>query len=79
LIELPSVDSGRERIAPLALAEMGTVRFGLFSLDAATRQLLRDGREVSLSPKAFQLLSLLVVNRERAVAGKNQQATDRRG
>jgi DNA-binding winged helix-turn-helix (wHTH) protein len=51
-----------------ALAEMGTVRFGLFSLDAATRQLLRDGREVSLSPKAFQLLSLLVVNRARAVS-----------
>ena len=47
---------------------MGTVRFGLFSLDSATRQLLRDGREVSLSPKAFQLLSLLVANRARAVS-----------
>ena len=46
---------------------METVRFGEFSLDAATRQLLRDGREVPLSPKAFQLLQLLVVNRERAV------------
>jgi len=46
---------------------MGTVRFGLFSLDPATRQLLRDGQEVSLSPKAFQLLSWLVVNRGRAV------------
>jgi DNA-binding winged helix-turn-helix (wHTH) protein len=30
--------------------------------NSAARQLLRDGREVSLSPKAFQLLSLLVVN-----------------
>ena len=47
---------------------MGTVRFGRFSLDPATRQLLRDRREVSLSPKAFQLLSLLVVNRARAVS-----------
>src|SRR5262245_16241426 len=54
---------------------MGTVRFGLFSLDAATRQLLRDGREVSLSPKAFQLLSSLVVNRERAVSRQELHQT----
>jgi DNA-binding winged helix-turn-helix (wHTH) protein len=51
-----------------ALAHLRTVRFGPFSLDAATRQLLRDGREVSLSPKAFQLLLLLVANRERALS-----------
>lgn len=68
MIELPAANSGHEWLAPLALAEMGTVRFGLFSLDPATRQLLRDGQEVSLSPKAFQLLSLLVVNRARAVS-----------
>lgn len=68
MIELPAADRGHEWVAPLALAEMGTVRFGLFSLDPATRQLLRDGQEVSLSPKAFQLLSLLVVNRARAVS-----------
>jgi DNA-binding winged helix-turn-helix (wHTH) protein len=43
-------------------------RFASFSLNAATRQLLRDGREVSLSPKAFQLLLLLVTNRERAIS-----------
>lgn len=47
---------------------MGTVHFGPFSLDVAARQLLRDGREVSLSPKAFQLLLLLVSNRQRAVS-----------
>ena len=68
MIELPTADSGHEWIAPLAPADMGTVRFGLFSLDPATRQLLRDGQEVPLSPKAFQLLSLLVVNRSRAVS-----------
>ena len=68
MIELPTADSGHEWIAPLAPADMGTVRFGLFSLDPATRQLLRDGQEVPLSPKAFQLLSLLVVNRARAVS-----------
>jgi DNA-binding winged helix-turn-helix (wHTH) protein len=37
-------------------------------VDAGARQLLRDGREVPLSPKAFQLLVLLVENRERAVS-----------
>lgn len=70
MIEFPLDPGGHEWIVALAPApaEMGTVRFGLFSLDAATRQLLRDGREVSLSPKAFQLLLFLVVNRARAVS-----------
>jgi DNA-binding winged helix-turn-helix (wHTH) protein len=45
-----------------------TYRFGPFSLDTQTRQLLRDGREVTLSPKAFQLLLLLVQNRSRAMS-----------
>jgi DNA-binding winged helix-turn-helix (wHTH) protein len=47
---------------------MGPFRFASFSLDAATRQLLRNGREVSLSPKAFQLLLLLVANRDHAMS-----------
>ena len=34
--------------------------FGPFRLDAAERVLLRDGRPVSLSPKAFGVLQLLV-------------------
>ena len=46
----------------------GTFRFGPFAVDSRTRQLLRDGREVPLSPKAFQLLLLLVSNRERAMS-----------
>jgi len=45
-----------------------TYQFGPFSLDTRTRQLLRDGREVTLSPKAFQLLLLLVQNRSRAMS-----------
>jgi DNA-binding winged helix-turn-helix (wHTH) protein len=45
-----------------------TFRFGPFSLDSRTRQLLRDDREVTLSPKAFQLLLLLVENRSRAMS-----------
>ncbi len=47
---------------------MGTFEFASFSLDSGTRQLLRNGREVSLSPKAFQLLLLLVANRARAMS-----------
>jgi len=75
LVELPSVDSGHELIAPPDLAQMGTVRFGRFSVDAATRQLQRDGREVSLSPKAFRLLVLLVGNRARAVSRQELHQT----
>jgi DNA-binding winged helix-turn-helix (wHTH) protein len=42
--------------------------FGDFTLDAATRRLLRRGSEVHLSPKAFDLLTLLVQNRAQAMA-----------
>ena len=45
-----------------------TFRFGPFSLDSRTRQLVRDGVEVGLSPKGFQLLLLLVENRSRAMS-----------
>jgi DNA-binding winged helix-turn-helix (wHTH) protein len=43
-------------------------RFGDFILDGDTRRLLRDGADVHLSPKAFDLLNALVVNRTRAVS-----------
>ena len=42
--------------------------FGDFVLDLETRQLLRLGKEVRLSPKAFQLLELLVARRPRVLA-----------
>ncbi len=44
------------------------LEFGDFVLDTAARQLLRDGKEIHLRPKAFELLELLVENRPRAVA-----------
>ena len=37
--------------------------FGPFRLDPAERSLLRDGKAVPLTPKAFELLVLLVENR----------------
>jgi DNA-binding winged helix-turn-helix (wHTH) protein len=43
-------------------------RFDGFTLDHDTRQLLSNGDEVHLSPKAFDLLALLVANRARAVS-----------
>jgi DNA-binding winged helix-turn-helix (wHTH) protein len=43
-------------------------RFGDFTLDNATRQLLSGGVEVHLSPKAFELLAALIADRPRAVS-----------
>ena len=42
--------------------------FGDLTLDLGTRQLLRENQEIRLSPKAFELLKLLVEERPRAVA-----------
>ena len=45
-----------------------SVRFGLFTLDGRARQLLRGTQPVHLSPKAFDLLALLVQRRPEAIA-----------
>jgi DNA-binding winged helix-turn-helix (wHTH) protein len=47
------------------------VFFGHFALDRATRQLLCQGEEKHLEPKAFELLDLLVTRRPEAVS-KNE-------
>jgi DNA-binding winged helix-turn-helix (wHTH) protein len=44
------------------------LKFGRFTLDVGARQLLRDAEPVHLSPKAFDLLSLLIQRRPDAVA-----------
>lgn len=43
-------------------------RFGGFTLDHDTRQLLANGNQVHLSPKAFELLAWLAANSTRAVS-----------
>ena len=48
-------------------------RFDRFSLEADTRRLLRDDEEIHLSPKALQLLLLLVENRNRAMSRADLQ------
>jgi len=45
-----------------------TYRFGRFVFDLDARQLLRDGVELHLSPKAFELFAMLIRNRRRAMA-----------
>jgi DNA-binding winged helix-turn-helix (wHTH) protein len=44
------------------------LQFGDLTIDESTRQLLRDGREVHLSPKAFELLATLLGTRPRALS-----------
>ena len=43
-------------------------RFDDFTLDSGTRTLLRGGEERHLSPKAFDLLTMLIENRSRAMS-----------
>jgi len=43
------------------------LQFGGFTLDDGTRQVLRDSRPVHLSPKAFDLLVMLILERPRAL------------
>jgi DNA-binding winged helix-turn-helix (wHTH) protein len=43
-------------------------RFGDFTIDIDTRRLRRLGQDVHLTPKAFDLLNLLIDNRDRAVS-----------
>jgi DNA-binding winged helix-turn-helix (wHTH) protein len=48
-------------------------RFGEFAVDFETRQLLRDTHPVHLTPKAYQLLALLVEARPRALSKEELQ------
>jgi DNA-binding winged helix-turn-helix (wHTH) protein len=49
------------------------VRFGTFVLDLETRELLHADVPVDLSPKAFELLTLLGANRPKAMAKSDLQ------
>ena len=47
---------------------MTAVSFGSFVLDPDTRELRHGGEPIALTPKAFQLLEVLVLNRPRALS-----------
>lgn len=49
------------------------IRFGPFTLDLETRQLSSAGREIHLEPKAFDLLSALVLERPKAISKADLQ------
>ena len=49
------------------------IRFGPFTLDLASRQLTSAGREIHLEPKAFELLSALVLERPKALSKTDLQ------
>jgi DNA-binding winged helix-turn-helix (wHTH) protein len=44
------------------------ISFGAFTLNLETRQLLSEGREVHLTPKAYELLSALIVDRPKVLS-----------
>jgi len=44
------------------------IRFGPFALNPDTRQLTRDGSEIHISRKAFELLAMLVAERPKVVS-----------
>jgi len=48
-------------------------RFGDFTLDHGIRQLSQGSTEIHLSPKAFELLTVLLANRSRAVSKEELQ------
>ncbi len=62
-----SSDDRSKPVGPTTMPEV-SYRFDDFVLDCDTRQLLRAGAEVHLSPKAFELLRVLLANRPRAVS-----------
>jgi DNA-binding winged helix-turn-helix (wHTH) protein len=51
-----------------------TIRFGPFDLSLESRQLTRDGRELHLTPKAFDLLALLIEARPKLLTKSTLQA-----
>jgi TolB-like protein/Flp pilus assembly protein TadD len=50
------------------LASFGVFEFGRFRLDAKERLLLKNGQPVSLAPKAFDILRILLENHGRVVS-----------
>jgi two-component system KDP operon response regulator KdpE len=55
------------RVAPENSVESGTLRAGDLTIDYDRRRVIRDGLEVRLTPKEFDLLSLLARNHDRVL------------
>ena len=82
MMDLPSADQLtssvqcrviQERFASWRRGGALVYRFGDFRLDHDIRQLFQAEAEVHLSPKAFELLTMLLANRSRAVSKSELQ------
>ena len=49
------------------MTDRGELQFGDYTLDLTERHLLRDGRPVALTPKAFDLLVILTARPGRVI------------
>jgi two-component system, OmpR family, alkaline phosphatase synthesis response regulator PhoP len=58
----------RLRVAPVGDASDGVLRFGEVVVDPGARKVVRRGREVTLTPRAFDLLLALVALRGRVAS-----------
>src|SRR5262245_10190417 len=67
-VVLPRLRAHALRIVHRRGVEVSAVSFADFVLDLDTRELRRGGVPVSLSPKAYELLEVLVVNRPKALS-----------
>jgi len=65
-----AIRTARLRDSCLQCVRSMRASFPPFLVDTGTRQLLRDGEEVPLPQKAFQLLALLIERRPRAISQK---------
>jgi DNA-binding response OmpR family regulator len=52
--------------------------FDAFTLDLDARQLTADGREIHLAPKALKLLTMLVLERPKAIATRASRSCSMR-
>ena len=55
------------RLAADEAVESGVLEAGVLSIDYDRRRVIRDGLEIRLTPKEFELLSLLARNRDRVL------------
>jgi two-component system KDP operon response regulator KdpE len=55
------------RVASVETVETGHVRFGALTIDYDRRRVVRGDTEIRLTPKEFELLSLLVRNHDRVL------------
>lgn len=67
-VTIPPPDGERPLAASSGHGTVVTYQFDDFALDTGTRRLMWNDEEVHISPKAYDLLTLLIENRAQAMA-----------